>query len=409
MRDFERYINQKYQKQLRDRPITVLMTPMTSDRLVPNVHAGLGDVAAGNLTVTEERLQLVDFVAPADQRRVSELIVTGPNSPVIASTDDLAGKTVHVRKSSSYYDSLVALNERFEKQGKAAVKLVLVPDALEDEDMMEMVNAGLLGVIVVDDWLAKLWAQILPKVEVHEQAAVREGDKIGWAVRKGSPQLQQVLYEFYKDYLEHEGVLAYRLKQYMAHIKQIENTTGTAEWERFEHTLALFNKYGEQYGFDPLMLVAQGYQESHLDQGARSHVGAIGIMQLMPATGAAMEVGDIILAEPNVHAGAKYMNRLMTDYFSDAHFTETNRHLFAFASYNAGPGNISRMRKDAKSRGFDPDQWFNNVEIVTAQRIGQQTPTYVRNIYKYYVAYKLSLEAAEAERKAREQTEPGKR
>ena len=126
----------------------------------------------------------------------------------------------------------------------------------------------------------------------------------------------------------------------------------------------------------------------------------------MPDTGAELEVGGIKIAEPNIHAGAKYMDQLMQKYFPDTNFSEENRPLFAFASYNAGPGNISRMRKEAKKRGLDPDKWFNNVELVTAEKIGAETTTYVRNIYKYYVAYKLTLEAKETARKARKGLDP---
>jgi len=270
--------------------------------------------------------------------------------------------------------------------------------------MMEMLNAGLLEAIVVDDWKAKMWRQILPKIKVNEQAAVREGGKIGWAIRKGSPKLEAEILSF----LKKESVVAVRLKQYMSRVKQINDPTATAEWKRFEETVALFEKYGQQYNFDPLMLAAQGYQESQLNQNAKSHVGAIGVMQVMPATGSELKVGDIKVTEPNIHAGAKYMDQLMTKYFPDANFRGNDRSLFAFASYNAGPGNISRMRKEAAKRGLDPDKWFNNVEIVTAQKIGIETTTYVRNIFKYYVAYKLQLETREAARKAREQVAPGK-
>jgi membrane-bound lytic murein transglycosylase MltF len=135
-------------------------------------------------------------------------------------------------------------------------------------------------------------------------------------------------------------------------------------------------------------------------------VGAIGIMQLMPATGREMNVGDIKLAEANIHAGTKYLDQLMTRFFPDAQFSEYDRPLFAFASYNAGPGNIARMRKEAAGRGLNPDMWFNHVELVTAEKIGFETTTYVRNIYKYYVAYKLTLEAQELQRRAREQLAP---
>jgi membrane-bound lytic murein transglycosylase MltF len=131
-------------------------------------------------------------------------------------------------------------------------------------------------------------------------------------------------------------------------------------------------------------------------------------MQLMPATGADMKVGDIHVADNNVHGGTKYMDQLMAKYLGDAHFDETNRTLFAFACYNTGPGNIARMRKEAAKRGLDPDKWFNNVELVTAEKIGAETTTYVRNIYKYYVAYTLMTEVAAAQQKAREAVKQGK-
>jgi membrane-bound lytic murein transglycosylase MltF len=286
------------------------------------------------------------------------------------------------------------------------VKLVELPEALEDEDALEMLAAGLLGLVVVDDWKALLWAQILPKIKVREDLVLRAEGHTGWAVRKENPKLAGVLTDYYRSVVKKQGVIEARLAQQQKRIKRIGNNTAGAEWKRFEATVRLFEKYGARYGFDPLMLAAQGFQESKLRQEARSHAGAVGVMQIMPDTGAELAVGDIHQLEPNIHAGAKYMNRLMTRYFEDAKFSEQDRTLFAFACYNAGPGNISRMRTDAAKRGLDPDKWFDNVEIVVARRIGVETTTYVRNIFKYYVAYKLALDAQEAARKAREQAAP---
>ena len=226
-------------------------------------------------------------------------------------------------------------------------------------------------------------------------------------IRKDSPRLREILGETYINAVKKVNPTAARLAQYYKRIKQLQDPTSSEEYKRFESTLALFRKYGEQYGFDPLMLAAQGYQESQLNQEAKSRVGAVGIMQLMPATGAELKVGDITLAEPNVHAGAKYMDQLMTKYFPDAKFSEMDRSIFAFASYNAGPGKISRMRKAAEKRGLDPDVWLNNVELDTAEKIGIETTTYVRNIVKYYVAYKLMLDIQEAQKKAREAVQQG--
>jgi membrane-bound lytic murein transglycosylase MltF len=400
VRDFEQYVNQKYKTG--KRPVTFYLIPTTRDKLLPELAAGLGDVAAGNLTATDERLKLVDFVTQTDRPAVKELVVTSTKAPAVALVDGLSGRTVHVRKASSYYESLVALNARFAAEGKPPVRLRLVPDALEDEDMMEMANAGLIDVLIVDDWKARLWATILPNLRIDDAVFVRDGGHIGWAIRKHSPQLAAAIRDFDVGVAKKQGTYAYRLRQSMQRIRQLQDPTTTGDWKRFEQLLALFQRYGDRYGFDPIMLAAQGYQESQLRQEARSHVGAIGVMQLMPATGAEMKVGDVHVTEPNIHAGAKYMDVLMTKYFPDAHFSEGNRPLFAFASYNAGAGNIARMRKEAAQRGLDPDKWFNNVELVVAEKIGIETTTYVRNIYKYYVTYKLTLDAQETRRKALE-------
>jgi membrane-bound lytic murein transglycosylase MltF len=139
-------------------------------------------------------------------------------------------------------------------------------------------------------------------------------------------------------------------------------------------------------------MAAQGYQESQLNQDAKSQVGAIGIMQVMPATGKELKVGDIHEVDPNIHAGVKYMRFMIDQYYKDEPMTPLNKGLFTFASYNAGPGRVRQLRREAEKRGLDPNVWFGNVEQVASQRIGRETVTYVSNIYKYYVAYKLVME-----------------
>ena len=252
-----------------------------------------------------------------------------------------------------------------------------------------------------------MWAQVLPKIKVHEAAACVPAGTIGWAIRKDSPQLAAILNEFYHELRQEAGHARARLRQLHRGSGALQDPTGSADCKRFEDTARAVQKYGEQYSFDPLMLAAQGYQESQLDQNARSHVGAIGIMQIMPATGAELKVGDITDRRTQ-RARRREVHGLAHDEVPpDSHFDETNRTLFAFACYNAGPGNIARMRKEAVKRGLDPDRWFNNVELVTAEKIGTETTTYVRNIYKYYVAYRLLVDVQEAQEKARATVKPG--
>jgi membrane-bound lytic murein transglycosylase MltF len=295
----------------------------------------------------------------------------------------------------------VALNERFVREGKPPVKIEPLPGALEDEDILEMVNAGVLDLAVVDSWKLKIWKQVLPRITVRQDVVLRNDGKTGWAIRHQSPKLQTEIGAFFKSHVS-GGNLTYRVAQYQKRVKQIADNTHGKSLKRFESTVALFQKYGQKYDFDPLMLVAQGFQESRLDQTARSPAGAVGVMQVLPATGAELKVGNVENLEPNIHAGAKYMNQIMTRYFSDAHFTQDDRTLFAFASYNAGPATIAKMRTRAEKDGLDSNVWFDNVELEAARWIGLETTTYVRNIFKYYSAYKLTLEAKEEARKARE-------
>jgi membrane-bound lytic murein transglycosylase MltF len=401
-RDFERFINQKYHKKLHNIPVTVIFIPTPRDQLLPNVMQGIGDIAAGNLTATEERLRLVDFEAPQDLTNVSEIVLTHRIGDSVSDIAQLSGRSIYVRRSSSYYNSLEGLNKILGSKGKPPVAIKTVSEDLEDEDLMEMLGAGIIPAIVVDDWKAKMWAQVLPNMVLNEKAPLRIGGHIGCAYRKNSPLLAAELNDFYYKFEKRNGNMPFRFRMYNRQVRYLQDPTKSANANRYRDIIKLFEKYGGKYDFDPLMLAAMGFQESGLNQKERSPVGAIGVMQIMPGTGAQMKVGDITVTEPNIHAGTKYMNFIMSNNFRDAHFDEFNRSLFAFASYNAGPGKIDRLRKMAAKRGLNPDVWLNNVEIVASEKIGHETTTYVRNIIKYYYSYKLMLERGEKERNQRE-------
>jgi len=376
-RDFETYLNKKHAAELGGRPITITLIPTTRDKLLSELVAGKGDMAGGNLTVTASRMQMADFVTPTKQSPAEEVLVSGPGAPAVASLDDLSGKKVNVRQASSYFESLNALNDKFSGK-RPPVQIATLPDALEDEDVLELLNAGLFDLTVVDSWKAKLWAEVMPKIKVHEDIVLRSGGTIGWAIRKQSPKLQAEIEGFYK-VASGQGLIDARLASYHEALREISKGSSGPAMDRFEQTLTLFRKYGKQYPFDPLMLAAQGFQESQLNQSAGSQ-GATGA-QTPPAGGEDLE--------RNVRAATKYIDQLMARSFPDAKFSEVDRTLFTFASYKAGADNISRMRQEAMQRGLDPNQWFNNVEVVTAEKLGMDTTVYVRNILKYDVACKL--------------------
>jgi membrane-bound lytic murein transglycosylase MltF len=392
---FEEDLNKKLakEKMLKGKhlKVRVLFIPVGREALLTALAAGKGDIAAGNLTDTPGRRKLVDFSVPI-YPNTSEVVVSGPASPAVVSVDDLAGKTVFVRKTSSYYESLVALNQRFAATKKPAVIIKEAPEALEDEDLIEMVNAGLIPLIVVDKHVVDFWKQVFPAIKVHDDVAVRTGGNIAWAIRKGSPQLKAAIDDFLARNAKGSTSGNVILAKYFKNAQYVKNAAAESERKKFLTVVQYFQKYGKQYNVDWLLMAAQGYQESQLNQSVRSPVGAIGVMQVMPATGKDLNVGNITQVEPNIHAGIKYMRWMIDHYYGDEPMTQLDKALFAFASYNAGAGRVAQLRKETARRGLDPNVWFHNVEYVAAEKIGAETVTYVSNIYKYYIAYRLMLE-----------------
>jgi membrane-bound lytic murein transglycosylase MltF len=388
-RAFEDELNKKRKKAAAK--VLVVFVPLPRDLLAKALTEGKVDLVVAQVTIRPELQAVVDFTRPT-RTNVNEVVVTGPGSPAIAAADDLSGQDVYTRKDSKYYQSLGALNKRLKAKGKAPVVIREVPGNLEDEDLLEMVNAGLLPAIVVDDYLAGFWKQVFTNLTVHERATLRTGASLGVPIRKHSPRLKAALNAF----LAKNGLgtaLGNTLeKRYLVSTAYAKNATSEAERKKFLALVDLFRKYGDQYKLDYLLMAAQGYQESQLDQNAKSRVGAIGVMQVMPATGKDMKVGDIRQVEANIHAGVKYVRFMVDQYFKDEPMDVMNKGLFAFASYNAGPGRVRQLRQEARKRGLDPNVWFGNVEQIASERIGRETVTYVANIYKYYVAYKLIAE-----------------
>jgi membrane-bound lytic murein transglycosylase MltF len=326
---------------------------------------------------------------------VSQVVVTGPGAPPIATLDDLAGQEVFVRERSLYAESLARLNEQLKARGKPAVMVTTVPAALEDDDVLEMVNAGLIPITITDDYLAQFWKKVFTNLKVHDDVAVRTGGVLAIAVRKENPRLLEYVSTWVRKHGRADAFRNTIERRYLDNVKYAKNAASEAERKKFIAVVDLFKKYGAQYDLDYLLMAAQGYQESELNQDAKSRVGAIGVMQVMPATGKALKVGDITKIEPNINAGVKYMRFMMDQYFKDDPMDSLNKGLMTFASYNAGPGRIKQLRRETEKQGLDPNVWFSNVERVASARIGRETVTYVSNIYKYYIAYKLVMASRE--------------
>jgi membrane-bound lytic murein transglycosylase MltF len=399
LKSFEEYINKK--EKTKTLKVHIAIVPLPRDQIFSALEAGKVDLVAAALTITPERRKVADFTNPT-RTGVSEVPVTTSDVPPLASPDDLSGREVFVRPSSSYNESLRRLNESLVARGKSPVVIKDAPEALEDDDLLEMVNAGLVQITIVDSFVAELWKQVFDKVRVHDAAAVRTNGEIAVAVRKNNPKLRSVGDEWIKMYGPRTAFGNTMDRRYLQDTKYVKDATSEKERQKFLELVQIFDKYGKEYNVDYLLMAAQGYQESRLDQSVKSRVGAVGVMQLMPATGKELAVGDITKLEPNVHAGVKYFRFMMDEFYKDEPMDNVNKGLMTLASYNAGPARMRQMRAEAAKRGLNPNVWFGNVERVVSERVGRETVDYVSNIYKYYVAYRLVMDRRDAREQAKQ-------
>ena len=391
----EKYARDKLGKKARILKVTII--PVRRDQLIPFLIAGHGDVAFANLTVTPERSKVIDFSTPFT-RKGRELLVTGPGAPEIVDVADLAGKEIIVPRASSYYESIIGLNEQFVEDGLVPINITASDPRLEAEDILEMMNAGLLPITVVDEHRLNVWSKVFKNLVVHEDINFRKNAAIALAMRQESPKLKELLDGFVHENRVGTLITNILIKKYGKNVGWVRPALKREPFRRFEQLAGLFRTYGARYDFDWLLLASFAFQESGFDQTARSHVGAIGVMQVMPATAADRSVGisDIEDLENNIHAGTKYLYVLRSHYFSDEAMDPTERMLFTMAGYNAGPNRINRLRRVAAARGLDPNVWFNNVELVVAAQVGREPVGYVGNIYRYYIAYKRALASQES-------------
>ena len=400
MQELERFVNRKYKAGALK--VKVMFIPMRPDQLEAALTQGVGDVIAQGVIITPAREQRVAFTIPI-QRNVTQIVVTTKEMPVGSRFDDLGDKAIYANPVTAAYDNLKRISEERQKAGKSPLIIKAADKALMGDDLIEMVNAGLIPATVALKSRSELWAKVLPNIETHPDMVVASGVDTGWVVRKNNPELKKLLDEFVVANREGTAFGNTLLRRYLQNTKWVKNSIDKEEIKKFEAYVNLFKKYSDQHNFDYLMIAAQGYQESLLDQSRRSPAGAVGIMQVIPKYAAAppINVKDVSTADKNIEAGMKMLRNITDTYFNDPAIDPVNKTLFTFASYNAGPNRIVRLRKKAAENGLDPNKWFGNVEIEVAKDIGQETVTYVDNIYKYYIAYRMTSQEKMEKEKAK--------
>ena len=398
---FEEFLNRRLG--LKTVKVHVAFVPVRHDKLFSSLAEGRGDIAASNLTITQEREKVATFAHPWTTD-VREVVVLAPGQPPVLALDDLSGREVYVRRSSSYFESLTALNATFAAAKRPPVKITEADPQLEEDDLLEMTNAALVPATVVDSHLADLWSSVFKQIQVVDGVSVRSGGQIAWAVRKDSPKLLEAVNAFVDSNAKGTAAFNIIFKKYYQNNKWVKNARSDEEIKRFRSMVAFFQQYGQQYDFPWLLLAAQAYQESGINQDRVSSAGAVGVMQIKPSTAEGPPVfinGVDKSADRNIEAGTKYLRFIADQLGKNAEMDKINRGLFAFASYNAGPARIAGLRRKAPARGLDPNKWFGNVEMIAAREIGQETVQYVAAIYKYYVSYTLVVREMEARERNR--------
>jgi len=386
----EKFVNARFGLRGANR-VQVVAVPLTRDRLLAALQEGQSDIAAGGLTITEPRRRLVRFTDPW-VTDVREVVVTGPLARRVETLADLSGREVVVRASSSYHESLRKLSQQLEDRGLEPIVIVPAHEVLEAEDLFEMASVGMIGITVADDHIADFWARVFDELTVRHDLVIRDDGAIAWAVRDDSPQLQAMLNEFVE--ANRPGTLTGNVivNRYIDNPRRVSNALAGDRLNKLAVETPYFRAVAKQYGFHWLQLAAQGYQESRLNNRAISEAGAVGIMQVLPSTARAMGVTDFRSPEGNIRAGAKYMRHIIDDYLAKSEIDPMNQWLLALASYNAGATRIARLRRHAADNGLDPNVWFDEVERQVQKEVGPETVRYVRNVMKYYLAYRMTLE-----------------
>jgi len=401
-REFETFLNKRLGRTRAADRIRVILVPVRRDELIPFIRAGRGDIAAANLTITEDRQASVAFSDPvvAD---AYEVVVTGPSAEPVNSLDELSGRPVFVRRSSSYYESLLGLNRDLEARGLPSASIVEVNEILGSGAILKLVHEGRLPATIVDAHIAEFWSEVFPGLVWNDEVRPRVNAQIAWVAQMDSPQLLEHINAFVKTHKK--GTLSGNvlINRYLKNTDWLVKIEDQVVNQRLDSLRNLFEEKAALYDLDWRRLAAQAFQESGLDQSRRSSRGAIGLMQLMPATAREMGFDDISTADANVEAGAKYMRHVIDTYFSDIEqnsavdpeIAREEAYAIALAAYNAGPTRISRLRRTAESRGIDNKIWFDEMEPIVAREVGSEPVMYVQNVLEYSIQLQLQQQLRE--------------
>lgn len=394
-----KYLNRGPRKERYQTHAVFLARPF--NKLFSELKAGKGDIIASGLTITPERQAAVDFTIPYI-KNIQEILVSNKNLAPVQRLEDLSDKQIIVVANSSYVIHLEQANQALGLLGLPGIEIIQADPALEAEDLLEMVNAGLFDYTVVDNHIAEIYQTRFTDLKIYEDFIFHFGGKIAWAVNQNQPRLKKSLNDFIYNYAIPGRLLGNIIyKKYFKSTFWVEKPLSLTALNTTPCLQYYFEKYAEFYDFDWFLIASQAYQESNFKQDLKSPAGAYGIMQIKHSTASSkvVDIPNITNLEENIHAGVKYLAFIRDFYFSTPEYSSEDRINFSLAAYNAGPGRIRKLQREAEARGLDPYKWFYNVEILARQFIGHETVNYVTKIQKTMIGVRSSFELSKNKRR----------
>ncbi|GLX88440.1 lytic transglycosylase F [Pseudomonas fragi] len=394
LRAFERYLN----GHARDgQEITLKIIPKAKDQLLGALLRGEGDLMApGELLDVKP----THAVTPSDPiiERVPLMLVGVKGERRYTRLEQLSGRTVALTTGSAAGEALNVINQKLALRKLPPVNIEWVDPTLAVEDVLEMVQAGIYHLTLVEQPIAERWAKLMPKLRYDRKVLVSEPGAMRWYVRRDASMLRASVDRFLTTYTvpADQNVAFERVYR---RLYRVHYPLARADRQKLEKLRPVLQKHAQQQGMDWLNLAALAFKESTLNPNAKGSGGATGLLQITPSAAQRVGVNNIQNVEGNVQAGAKYLAMIRRKFFASPRLNERERMAFVLAAYNMGPERVQAMRAEARRRGLNPNQWFFQVERIAMEQVGMGAVSYVNSVNKYYLAFdreRDSLEPAQA-------------
>ena len=395
LRAFERYLN----GHARDgQQITLKIIPKAKGQLLGALLRGEGDLMApGELLDVKP----THAVTPSDPivDHVPLLLVGVKGERRFTRFEQLSGRTVALTTGSAAGESINLINQKLALRKLPLITIEWVDPSLAVEDVLEMVQAGMFHLTIVEKPIAERWATLMPKLRFDRKVLVSEPKAMRWFVRRDASMLRASIDRFLTSYKapSDQDVAFERVYR---RLYRVHYPLARADRQKLERLRPVLQKHARQQGMDWLNLAALAFKESTLNPHAKGTGGATGLLQITPAAAQRVGVNNIQNIDSNVQAGAKYLAMIRRKFFASPQLNERERMAFVLAAYNMGPERVQAMRAEAKRRGLNPNQWFFQVERIAMEQVGMNAVSYVNSVNKYFLAFdreRDSLEPGEPE------------